>query len=112
MRTVQLVKAIQHYATTKLTVAVRAADVAAHCSIGLKAAENITRALRAVEAKRGKNISEGAHFTGNVEGDGHGLCRAYVSSSNPHFAKEVKEAIHRGICAKFWPVLVGWLKPW
>ena len=71
------------------------ADACAQLRLGRNAVEHIYNALRAKECAAGMAFCKRKTFSGDVEGDAHGLRKVYVSPSNPHMQTEVREALQR-----------------
>ena len=88
----KLAKAILFYARGSKTRAVRASDLVQHCGIAKTPAQTILNVLRGKEAEAGLRESRSLKLTGNLEGDGHGLRKTFISANNEHFAKEIKAA--------------------
>ena len=71
-------------------------DAQAQLRISRKPVEHAFNALLAEEAKAGERHNKVKHrLSGELEADGHGLRKLYVSPHNQHFSAEIEDAITR-----------------
>ena len=103
-----LAAGVEYYAHHAGARAVNALDMAAACTIPLKAAAFIVSTLRRLEAREGQHQSATLTLQGVVEADAHGLRRCWVSNANPHFKEElaIARARHPHKRPKAWSLWV------
>jgi L-rhamnose mutarotase len=85
-------RVITFYCRSKRTKAPLVSDAVAQLRLNRGGVEHVYTAIRKKEAAAGMRFAKTKRLKGNVEGDGHGVRKIYVSNSNPHFQKEVAEA--------------------
>jgi hypothetical protein len=105
---VDLYKVLDYYGSTRPQHATRVEQCASHLKLGRHVTGTILSKLRSLEAAAGFHKSRAARFSGNLEADGHGVKRCYVSAQNPSFQKEVKDAVkrHKGVNQKVYTLYV------
>ena len=93
---VALCRVITFYSRCNVLKAPLVSDAQAQLKISRKPVEHVFNALLAEEAKAGERHNKVKHrLSGELEADGHGIRKLYVSPRNQHFSAEIEDATTR-----------------